>query len=113
LPKSQETVAKVKAGAGGELATKEGFNKWKAEWHKRIRKEGIPQVPVLLYWGRNDPWAVIANGGALHDLIAENNPRVQMIVADKAGHFPFREYPEDFVSKVTDFIDDADDPQSQ
>jgi pimeloyl-ACP methyl ester carboxylesterase len=111
LPKSQETAAKLKAGAGGELATIEGFNQWKAEWHARIRKEGVLQMPVLLYWGSNDPAAPIANGRALHDLIANENPRVRMIVADKAGHFPFREYPEDFVAKVTDFIEHAGDAQ--
>jgi 2-hydroxy-6-oxonona-2,4-dienedioate hydrolase len=111
LPKSQETVAKLKAGAGGELATTEGFNKWKAEWYERIRKEGVLQMPVLLYWGRNDPSALIANGRTLYDAIAEKNPRVRMITVDKAGHFPFREYPEDFVSEVTNFIDHADDAQ--
>jgi len=111
LPKSQETAAKLKAGAGGELATIEGFNQWKAEWHARIRKEGVLQMPVLLYWGSNDPAAPIANGRALHDLIANENPHVRMIVADKAGHFPFREYPEDFVAKVTDFIEHAGDAQ--
>lgn len=111
LPKSQETVAKLKAGAGGELATTGGFNQWKAEWHKRIRREGVLQVPVLLYWGANDPSAALANGRALHDLIAEKNPHVQMIVVDKAGHFAFREYPEDFVAKVTNFIDHVGDAQ--
>jgi 2-hydroxy-6-oxonona-2,4-dienedioate hydrolase len=111
LPKSQETVAKLNAGAGGELATTDGFNKWKAEWDERIRKEGVLQMPVLLYWGRNDPSAVIANGRALDDLIAEKNPHVRMIILDKAGHFPFREYPEEFVSNVTNFIDYAHDTQ--
>jgi 2-hydroxy-6-oxonona-2,4-dienedioate hydrolase len=111
LPKSQETGAKLKAGAGGELATGDGFNKWKAEWYERIEKEGVLQVPVLIYWGRNDPSAAIANGQALYDLIAKENPHVRMIIADNAGHFPFREYPEDFASKVTDFIDHANDPQ--
>jgi len=111
LPKSQETAAKMKAGAGGELATPDGFSQWKAEWLERIRKEGVLQVPVLLYWGANDPSAAIANGQALHDLIAATNPHVQLITVDKAGHFPFREYPEDFVSKVTNFIDHAGDAQ--
>ncbi len=111
LPKSEETVAKLKAGAGGELVTAQGFNQWKAEWHDRIRKEGVLQVPVLLYWGANDPSSGVANGRALRDLIAKENPHVRMIVVDKAGHFPFREYPEDFVSRVTDFIDHAGDAE--
>jgi 2-hydroxy-6-oxonona-2,4-dienedioate hydrolase len=111
LPKSEETAAKLKAGAGGELATDEGFKIWKAEWYGRIRKEGVLEMPVLIHWGRNDPSAPLANGQALYDAIAKQNPRVRIIVADNAGHFPFREYPEDFVSKVTDFIDHANDAQ--
>ena len=112
LPKSAETMAKLKAGAGGELATTEGFNKWKTEWHQRIRKEGVLQMPVLIYWGRNDPAAPLANGSALHDLLAAQNPHVQMMIQDQAGHFPFREYPEEFVSNVTNFIVDADETQT-
>ena len=111
LPKSQETLAKLKSGAGGELATTNGFNKWKAAWYAHIRKEGVLQMPVLIYWGRNDPAAALANGSALHDLIAAQNPHVQMIIQDNAGHFPFRESPEEFVSYVTNFIVDAEKPQ--
>ena len=105
LPKSLETAAKLKGGAGGELATAQGFNQWKTEWYERIRKEGVLQMPVLIYWGLNDPVSPVANGQALHDLIAQQNSRARMITADKAGHFPFREYPEAFAKNVTEFID--------
>jgi pimeloyl-ACP methyl ester carboxylesterase len=111
LPKSQETVAKLKAGAGGELATTLGFNQWKTEWYARIKKEAVLQMPVLIYWGVNDRAAPIANGRALYDLIAAQNPHVKLIAVDKAGHFPFREYPDKFVSDVTNFIDHPDDAQ--
>jgi len=111
LPKSQETAAKLKAGAGGELATAAGFENWKAEWFGRIRKEGVLEMPVLIYWGRNDSSAPVANGQALYDAIAKQNPYASVVVADKAGHFPFREYPEEFVSDVTNFIDHAGDSQ--
>jgi pimeloyl-ACP methyl ester carboxylesterase len=112
LPKSQETAAKLKGGAGGDLGTTEGFHEWKTEWYKRIRKEGVLQMPVLIYWGRDDPSAAIANGSAMYDLIMQQNSHVRMVVQDKAGHFPFREYPEDFVSKVIDFIDHQNDAQT-
>jgi 2-hydroxy-6-oxonona-2,4-dienedioate hydrolase len=111
LPKSQETAAKLKAGAGGDLATAQGFNQWKTEWYERIRKEGVLQMPVLIYWGADDPAAPVSNGHALYDLILQENPHVKMIVVDKAGHFPFRGYPEKFVSDVTNFIDHPDDAQ--
>lgn len=111
LPKSQETVARLKAGAGGDLATAVGFNEWKTEWYERIRKEGVLQMPVLLYWGKNDPVAPIAKGQALYELIVEQNPHVKLVIADNAGHFPFREHPEDFVATVTDFINRSSDAQ--
>jgi 2-hydroxy-6-oxonona-2,4-dienedioate hydrolase len=105
LPKSLETAVKLKAGAGGDLATAQGFNQWKTEWLARIRKEGVLQMPVLIYWGLNDTVSPVANGQALHDLIAQQNPRVRIITAEKAGHFLFREDPEAFVKNVTEFID--------
>jgi 2-hydroxy-6-oxonona-2,4-dienedioate hydrolase len=105
LPKSLETAAKLKAGGGGELATAQGFNQWKTEWYERIRKEGVLQIPVLIYWGLNDTAAPLANGRALYSLLAAQSPRVRMITAEKAGHFLFREYPDEFVKNVTDFID--------
>lgn len=105
LPKSQEAATKLKAGAGGELATADGFARWKGEWAERVRKEGVLQMPVLIYWGGIDPAAAVANGQALRDLIATNNPHVQMIVVDNGGHFPFREYPDKFVSDVMNFIE--------
>jgi 2-hydroxy-6-oxonona-2,4-dienedioate hydrolase len=113
LPKSQETAERLKAGAGGELATAGGFENWKAEWFGRIRKEkeDVLQMPVLIYWGRNDSSAPVVNGQALYDAIAKQNPHAKMIVAEKGGHFPFREYPEEFVSDVTNFIDHASDSQ--
>ena len=104
LPERAETAQKLKGGAGGKLATPDGFNRWKAEWFDRIKKEGVLEMPVLIYWGRDDFSAPVTNGQALRDLIAVNNPRVQMIVAAHTGHFPFREHPERFVSDVTNFI---------
>jgi 2-hydroxy-6-oxonona-2,4-dienedioate hydrolase len=115
LPKSAETAAKLKAGAGGELATTDGLNRWKAEWFERIKKESVLEMPVLIYWGQGDSSAPLTSGQALRDLIAINNPHVQMIVANKEGHFPFRENPARFVSDVTNFIDwaaHADNTQS-
>jgi pimeloyl-ACP methyl ester carboxylesterase len=60
---------------------------------------------VLLYWGRNDPSATIENGWALYDVLGEKNPRVRMVTVNKAGHFHFREYPDEFNYTVTNFIE--------
>jgi 2-hydroxy-6-oxonona-2,4-dienedioate hydrolase len=103
LPKSQETVAKIKAGAGEPLASQ--FNAWKKTVHERVKNEGLLQMPVLLYWGRNDPSAVLARGLDLFEIIAEKNPRTRMLIANKAGHFHYREYPEEFNQNIINFID--------
>jgi len=108
LPKAQETVAKVKAGAGAplyDMRPNSGFPEWKTAWLERVKNEGLVQVPVLLYWGRNDPSAMIANGWALFDVLAAKNPKVRMITVNQAGHFHFREYPEEFNYNVIHFID--------
>ncbi len=108
LPKAQETVAKVKAGAGAplyDMRPNSGFPQWKTAWLDRVKNEGLVQVPVLLYWGRNDPSAVITNGWALFDVLAAKNPKVRMITVNQAGHFHFREYPEEFDYNVIHFID--------
>lgn len=67
-------------------------------------RDGKLQKPILLYWGRNDPTAVLPLGLALYDLIAEANDRTRMFIVNRAGHFHYREYPEEFNLNVTTFI---------
>ena len=103
LPKSQETVAKMKAGAGEPLASQ--FNDWKKTVLQRVKDEGILQMPVLLYWGNNDPSAVLSRGLDLFEVISEKNPRTRMYIVNKAGHFHYREYPDEFNRNIITFID--------
>jgi len=103
LPKSQETVAKMKAGAGEPLASQ--FNDWKKTVLQRVKDEGILQMPVLLYWGNNDPSAVLSRGLDLFEVISEKNPRTRMYIVNKAGHFHYREYPDEFNRNIIAFID--------
>jgi len=107
LPKAQETAAKVKAGTGDplfDMRPGSSFPEWKMKWLERVKNEGILQVPVLLYWGRNDPAVTIQNGWALFDVLGEKNPRVRMLIVNKAGHYHFREYPEEFNHNVIRFL---------
>jgi len=67
-------------------------------------KEGKLQTPTLLYWGKNDPSAILAVGLALFDMIAEKNPRARMLIVNNAGHFHYREHPEEFARNVTNFM---------
>ncbi len=100
-PKVAETRARMAAGAG---ESREEFGEWKKGVHVRMREEGMLQMPTLLYWGRNDPTAIPAQGRALFDLMGAKNPRVRMILVNNAGHFHFREYPDEFNRNVIHFI---------
>lgn len=100
-PKSQETEARLRTLEDYPLAV----NAWKDEAHRRIREDHVLQMPVLLYWGRNDPTAWLPSGLALFDLIGETNPDTRMIIANRAGHFHYREYPEEWARNVINFID--------
>ncbi len=116
LPKAEETRAKIKAGVGGPLAffvpiaivgqpQLAGFNDFRRKWIERVKNEGTLQMPVLLYWGFNDPSALVARGLDLFDVIGAKNPKVQMVIINKAGHEQAREQPEEFNYHVINFID--------
>ena len=108
LPVRQQTRAKMDAGAGEPERSQ--FEEWKKTVHARVKDEGTLMMPVLLYWSRNDPNSPIGfpgarEGSALFDVIGEKNPDIRMFVANKAGHFHYREYPEEFNYNVMNFID--------
>lgn len=65
---------------------------------------GRLQTPTLLYWGKNDPSAIVEVGLKLFDMIAEKNKRAQMLIANDRGHFHYREHPAEFVRTVTGFM---------
>jgi len=67
-------------------------------------KEGKLQTPTLLYWGKNDPSAILPVGLALFDMIAEQNKKARMIIVNDAGHFHYREHPKEFARNVINFI---------
>jgi len=107
LPKAQETLAKMDAGAGEPLRS--ALEETKAKLHQRIKTEDLLMMPTLLYWGIEDP-NNIKNGPPalagllLYDVIKEKNPRTRMFIATRTGHFHFREYPEEFNYNIASFI---------
>lgn len=107
-PKAAETRAKLDAGAGEPWRSQEA--EWKKSVHERIRNEGTLQMPVLLYWSRNDPNSPVGFPGAreasaLFDVIAEKNPRVRLMLLNQGGHFFYREHPNEFNYNVISFIE--------
>jgi len=101
LPNGQKTDAAMKTDAAGRYEAMIGQG---AEEMRGWIKEGQLQTPTLLYWGKNDPSAILAVGLQLFDLIAEKNPRARMLIANNVGHFHYREQPEEFGRNVMNFI---------
>lgn len=99
-PKALET--KRRWENGGEERFNRSLREQKQETLRWLR-EGRLQAPTLVYWARNDPTAILDQGLALFNLIAETNRRVRMLIVHQAGHFHFREYPEEFNRNVTSF----------
>jgi pimeloyl-ACP methyl ester carboxylesterase len=100
-PKAQETRRAWQNGGSERFASTLKAQKDETlDWFR----QGKLQRPLLLYWGRNDPTAVLPLGLALYDLIAEANERTRMFIVNRAGHFHYREYPDEFNLNVTTFI---------
>lgn len=101
LPKTLEAKGKMK-----QLARKifyPGMAKMKEKALKQIETEGLRQ-PVLVVWGLNDPSAPVKLGLDLFKLIAAKTPESQFHVFNQAGHYTFREHPEEFNRVITTFL---------
>jgi len=79
---------------------------------EKVRSEGVPDVPILLVCGQHDnlDW----NAGdrtpqmkgclSIFDTLGANNSRVKLVAYNQAGHFPYRELPEQFNRDLADFV---------
>lgn len=102
-PKAEFARKKLRSGVGGELHA--NFYEYRRTMHKRIMDEGMLQMPIMIYWGRQDPMQPLERAMALYDVLAAKNPRVQLTMTNKAGHFSYRERPEVFNQVVINWID--------
>jgi len=110
LPKAKATVAKKAAGAGGPGSN--GFvngvvyEEYKKAMYERLRTETVLPMPVLLYWAVNDRQApALKSGVALYDILAGKHPNVRLHIINKAGHFFWREHPDEFTYDLISFIE--------
>ena len=113
LPKAVETrrrgVAMLAVAPRREADERARYRDIIAE---RLRA-GALQVPVLIYNGKQDlfDWDVDAPHSTLQgaitffDIAGAKNPRVRLIVVNGAGHFVYREQPEQFNADLTQFIE--------
>ena len=100
--KAEATRAKMRLDVGGELH--DNFYEYRRTMHKRIIDEGMLQMPIMIYWGRNDPMQPLERAMSLYEVLAAKNPRVQLTMTNKAGHFSYRERPEIFNQVVINWI---------
>jgi 2-hydroxy-6-oxonona-2,4-dienedioate hydrolase len=101
-PKSQRTLELMTPAQRRRNA--EVTSRMLYDAYHRIGAEGALGKPVLLYWSKDDPQAVPAQGVALFDIIAEANPQTRLLMVNRAGHAHFRELPDEFVANVTHFV---------
>ncbi len=59
------------------------------------------QVPTLIVWGRRDRIIPVEHAVAAHEAMANS----QLVIFERAGHFPYVEQPAAFVDALTAFVD--------
>ncbi len=110
LPKSKEARDKLRSGAGESQPAAGAYRDTMLD---RIRTEGMLQMPLLMVagkndvldWGEADATAQLKGEMALFDIIAAKNTKAQFFVFNNAGHFMYREHPEEFNALLTTWID--------
>lgn len=74
----------------------------------RWLQEGRLQRPTHILWGLSDKTVPVRLGYDLFDIVSRHESRVTLSVADKTGHFPFREVPEWFDDTVRSFLKEVE-----
>jgi len=110
LPKSIEARKKLAAGAGEPTRSKE-YPKFREQMWEKAKSGGV-KVPVLMFAAKNDvldwlasePTANMNGSLFLYDIITQGNPNVKMVIYNQAGHFMYREYPDQWNTDVIGFL---------
>ncbi|OGO18120.1 MAG: hypothetical protein A2Z14_13375 [Chloroflexi bacterium RBG_16_48_8] len=102
LPKAMKTAEELDEGDTNPF--RQSLKTHKEETFAWIQ-EGRLNMPTLLYWGRNDLSALFEIGVTLFEMISQTNPNVRMLVVNRAGHFHYREYPQEFNHNLISFIE--------
>ena len=101
-PKALRTAEIMRSG--GQARWDRSLEESRAETHRLIEQGRLGEMPILLFWGREDPWAVLEQGQALFELLSQTNPSVRFYTVRGAGHFVFRERPREFAWLIGEFI---------
>jgi pimeloyl-ACP methyl ester carboxylesterase len=100
-------AATPKSQAAAEIVEKSSYaadlQREKVETFELIKSRGM-QKPTLVIWALNDPTATVERGQLLFRAIAEREPRAEMHIFNKSGHFVYREYPEEFNALLKSWV---------
>jgi len=113
LPKSVEGRRRMEAVMAARQGWLEGLDEAYAAKVQEKVSAGALNMPVLIFGGKQDPWAwsekdahaMMRGELRFFDQVGAKNPRVKLIVFNEAGHFLYREHPEQFNADLIDFID--------
>jgi pimeloyl-ACP methyl ester carboxylesterase len=75
----------------------------KRETHRWLLETGMP-CPTLVCWGYHDPGAIFENGRQMIEMYMKKQPRTEVCLFNRAGHFVYREYPAQFNRAVHGFV---------
>ncbi len=101
LPKSVE--AKKRTSGLGSLDAMPDTREQRADTLKRV-EAGELKIPTLLFWGYNDPSALVERGINLYRLMCGAVPSVDMHIFNHAGHYSFREHADTFNEMLLGFL---------
>jgi pimeloyl-ACP methyl ester carboxylesterase len=101
-PKAQETERRVT----GEVSERNAIvtSEMNHDAYHRISTQGALNMPVLLYWGKNDLSVLPTQAYSLYNIIAESNSRAWLLFTNHGGHFHYQEHPEEFNRNIVNFV---------
>lgn len=113
LPKAAETRRRMASMRAAHPGWPESVNDAYRERALAKAREGALQVPILIFagkqdtlsWDADDPHAMMERELGFFDVIGAANRQVKMVLINEAGHFPYREHPDEFNAEVTQFIE--------
>ena len=108
--KSRE--ARAKYSAMGRQARRANTVAYRQQMWDRARN-GALTMPTLIYaakqdtlsWDADEPHAMMRGEIGFFDIVGAKNARVKMILVNEAGHFPYREHPEQFAADIVHFVE--------
>jgi pimeloyl-ACP methyl ester carboxylesterase len=80
-----------------------GLRSQRGEVYRWILDRGMP-CPTLLVWGLNDLRTEFENAKLLVDMMMRTQPRTELRLFNKTGHYVFREQPEAFNGMLLDYV---------